>query len=250
MNILKKIFSHKKEDKPISLESVLVDMHSHLIPGVDDGSKTMIDTIELVEGLIGLGIKHIITTPHIMSDIYPNVGSKLREEGERVKEELKNRNLDVTFQAAAEYFLDDHFMDLISKNELLTFGDSYVLFELSFMQEPPNLQEAIFEMQSAGYKPILAHPERYIYYHNSFDIYENLHKQGVYLQLNLNSLTGQYSPHVKKMSERLIENQLISFLGSDCHHLGHIALSEQVLFNPHLKELISSDCLLNKTLIQ
>ena len=250
MSFLNKIFSRKKVEHSVCLESMFVDMHSHLIPGVDDGSNSMNDTILLIQGLRRLGIKHFITTPHIMRDIYPNVGSNLLAEGEKVKQELKNRGVDVTFQVAAEYYLDDHFMGLLSKRDLLTFGDNYVLFELSFMQEPPILQEAIFEMQSAGYKPILAHPERYLYYHNSFEVYENLHKQGVLLQLNLNSLAGQYSPHVKKTSEKLIESQLISFLGSDCHHLGHIALSEQVLSNPYLKDLISSDNLLNHTLIQ
>lgn len=250
MSFLNKIFNREKEEHPISLESILVDMHSHLIPGVDDGSKSMSDTILLIQGLSKLGIKHFITTPHIMSDIYPNVGSNLLAEGEKVRQELKNRGMDVTFQVAAEYYLDDHFMELLSKRDVLTFGDNYVLFELSFMQEPPLLQEAIFEMQSAGYKPVLAHPERYLYYYNSFEVYESLHKQGVLLQLNLNSLVGQYSPHVKKTSEKLIKHQLISFLGSDCHHLGQIELSKKVLSNPYLKDLIASDYLLNKALIQ
>ena len=248
MSWLKNLFNSTKELNPILLDSLKADMHSHLIPGVDDGAKDMDDSISLIRKLKFFGFSHFITTPHIMSDIYPNTKEGLTRSADELKEELARKNIDVTLELGAEYFLDQHFLDLIKKRELLTFSDNYLLFEMSFVDESPLLQECIFELQSAGIKPILAHPERYTYLHGKFEKYEELAEQGVHLQLNINSVTGHYSPQTAKVSEKLIENNLISYLGTDCHHQGHLELLNKAVRHPLIHKLIEKNLLLNKNL--
>lgn len=249
MSWLKSIFQKEKELSPISLEALETDMHSHLIAGVDDGAQTVDDSISLINSLVKFGFKNFITTPHIMSDLYPNTKSNLLRGLDILKEELENQNLQVNIQVSAEYYLDQHFMNLIAKKELMPFGDNYILFETGFMEKNPLLQECIFELQSAGYKPILAHPERYSYMHQTFDKYESLHEQGVLLQLNINSVTGHYGPHIKKTSEDLIKKGIVSILGTDCHHQGHIELMDQAVKSPVIHELINSGKLMNPYLV-
>ena len=120
---------------------------------------------------------------------------------------------------------------------------------MSFLEKSPQLQECVFELQSAGLTPILAHPERYSYLHNEFSLYESLVDQGVHLQLNINSVTGYYSPQVQKVSEKLIEKGLISFLGTDCHHEGHLNLMQQAIRHKGLQDLVASGKLMNQDLI-
>jgi len=246
---LKNIFSKDKEVIPADLSKVGVDMHSHLVPGVDDGSKSTEDSLELIRGLASLGYRKLITTPHIMSDLYPNDGKALKQKADALREVLLKENINVELECSAEYFLDDHFLELLRNGKLEPFSANYILFEMSFMEKSPLLQEAIFELQNAGYIPILAHPERYTYLHRTYDAYQSLVDQGVHLQLNINSVTGHYSPQVAEISEKLLKDDLISFLGSDCHHKGHLVLSESALFNNVLAEYVNDKSkLLNASL--
>ena len=252
MSFFKNLFSPAKKEKevePIDMSTVCVDIHSHLIPGIDDGAKDMEDAISLIEQLIRFGYRNIITTPHIYKEIYPNTSQIILEGEKKVQEELRKRNIDVHFKAAAEYFLDEHFMNLLKAKDILTWGQNYLLFELSFDSEPYYFKTATFEMQLAGYQPVLAHPERYLYWHEKFSNYENAVEKDIYLQLNINSLSGQYGPMVKKMSERLIDEGLVSFLGTDTHHMGHVNLWNIVSKNSHLKKLIESGKLKNPSLL-
>lgn len=250
MGFLNKLFRKKETLEPISLSAVKVDMHSHLIPGVDDGAKNMEDSLAIISEMRALGISHIITTPHIMSDLYPNTKEDLESRVLDLQQALILHKIDVTVQVSAEYYLDEHFLDLIRKKELMPFGDNYVLFEMGFVEKSPLLQKAIFELQSADYKPILAHPERYTYLHHSPEIYSELRDQGVHLQVNINSFTEHYSPQVKKIAEFLVDNELISFLGTDCHHLGHIELMKKALKSAKLHHLVAKKNLLNMELLK
>ncbi len=252
MSFFKKLFSSPKKEieiEPINMSAVALDMHSHLIPGIDDGAKDMEDAIHLIEQLVGFGYRYIITTPHIYRELYPNTAKIILEGRDHVREELKKRNISVQFDAAAEYFLDEHFMDLLKVNEILTWGGNHVLYELSFDSEPYYFKTATFQMQLAGYQPVLAHPERYLYWHDKFSNYESVVEKDILLQLNINSLSGQYGPMVKKMSEKLIDAGLISFLGTDTHHMGHVHLWNTVSKNPHLKKLVESGNLKNPGLV-
>ncbi len=252
-NFLNSMFQSKRESKqlvePLMLTAVQTDMHSHFLPGIDDGAPTLEDSIQLIKGMQSMGYKKLITTPHIYWDIYKNTSDIILNKLSIVKDEILRQGIEIEIEAAAEYFCDEHFEELIEKKDLLSFGNNkYVLLEISFMDENVNLQRALFNLRLAGYRPILAHPERYEYWHNNFEKYEKYFDQEILLQLNINSLTGHYGPGVKRISERLIDKGMIQFLGSDCHHNGHLNLMESARKSYHLKKLLDSGLLLNSIL--
>ena len=158
-----KWFSKKKEQKcePLNFSVLKTDIHSHFIPGIDDGSPDMETTIALIEKMQGLGFEKIITSPHVMSDFYQNSSKIILKGLADVRKELKEKNINMKIDAVAEYYIDYEFEQKIGKEKFLTFGDNYILVELSFMQAPRNLFEIIFKLQLEGYKVVLAHPERY-----------------------------------------------------------------------------------------
>lgn len=253
MSFLRNLFGTKKEEpeapvEPVDLSTVGVDMHSHLIPGIDDGAQTLEDSIALITKLHELGFTKLITTPHIFTDLYKNSPETILPGLALVREELKKRNIPVDLHAAAEYYLDEEFEKLVDDKKLLTFGNNYVLFELSFAEEPPQLHRAIFNMRLQGYRPVLAHPERYEYWNHNFKKYTDLHEKDVLLQLNVNCLTGHYGQQVKRVSEKMIDAGIVSFIGSDTHHVGHIQLLEAVRKSSHLRKLIESGKLKNASL--
>lgn len=233
---------------PVQLSQLGCDVHSHLIPNIDDGSKGIDDSINMITQLVELGYTKIITTPHIMGDSYKNTPEIILGGLEKVKTALKEAKIEVEISAAAEYYLDYDFEKKLDNEKLLTFGNNYLLFEVSYMNPPENLNNMIFKMITQGYKPVLAHPERYNFWHREFEMYESFIDKGVLLQMNINSLTGYYSMGTKKIAEQMIEKNMISFVGTDCHHTGHINLLKQVVYEKHLQLLIDSGKLLNKNL--
>ena len=248
MSFFKKIFTKESKLPPVDLSAIGVDFHSHLIPGIDDGSPDMESTIIMIQKFKEMGYKKIITTPHVMCDYYQNTPKKILKGLEDVKNELAKQHINIEIEAAAEYNLDDGLSKLIKEKNILTFGDGYVLFELPFMSEPPNLQEIIFDFQMAGYKPILAHPERYGFWYRNFEKYEELKARGVLMQLNLLSLTGHYSPDTKKVAEKMIAANLIDGIGTDCHRIEHLLQFEDNLTLKYLHQVVEKEDLLNKKL--
>lgn len=225
------------------------DMHSHLIPGIDDGAQTIEDSIELITRMQQLGYNKIVTTPHIKVDSYPNTPGIILNGLAEVKEALVDRGIDMQIHAAAEYFIDDHFMQLLDSEQLLTVYKNEVLVEISFMFEPVQLNEIIFKLTSKGYQPIMAHPERYAYYHNDLSKYEELKNRGCYLQMNLNSIGGYYGKPVKQVAEKLFSMGLYDYVGSDMHHVKHADVTESITRKPDVMALLQSKPLRN-TLIQ
>lgn len=223
-------------------------MHSHLIPGIDDGSKNIDESLAMLGRFQEMGFKKVITTPHVMVDFYKNTSEIILGGLQTVREAAKKVGLTIEIDAAAEYYHDSHLKDLVTRKSVLTFGQNHVLFELSFIDEPPGIKETIFEMTIAGYKPILAHVERYPYYLGQWDKIEDYKTRGVLLQLNINSLSGHYGPAVKKMAEQLIDRDWIDVLGSDCHHLGHLEMMETLRTNPYLHKVAFRPDLLNRVL--
>lgn len=248
MGLFGNIFKKKQEYPPAELSVLKTDVHSHFIPGIDDGAATMEDSISLIRGMQELGYTKLITTPHIMSDFYKNTPDIIMSGLEDLREACKKEGIAIEIDAAAEYYIDYEFLAGIKDKKLLTFGRNYVLVEISFVSEPPMLGEVVFDLLTSGYQPVLAHTERYMHWHHNFNRFEELRSRGVLLQLNINSLTGYYSPDVKKMSEQLIDAGMISFLGSDCHHQSHIGLMNSCLKEPYLHKLLESGNLLNSTL--
>ncbi len=250
MGLLAKIF---KKSGPVVLDkcdlSVLgTDVHSHLIPGIDDGVKTLQESIEVIKAFANRGYKKLVTTPHIMSDFYRNTPEIILGGLEQVRKEIKAQGIPIELDAAAEYNIDHEFEAKIDAGKLLTFGGNYILVEMPFMQEPPNLAVCIFKLMTAGLKPVLAHVERYTFWHNDYQKIIEQKDKGVLLQLNINSLTGAYGPGVSKMAKRLIEDDLIDLVGSDCHKIEHMHFIDQARTTPQLHNLIEKKDLLNKML--
>jgi len=249
MGLISKLFSKSTKTKiPADLSVLQTDFHSHFIPGIDDGAKTIEESVNLIRGISEFGYKKAITTPHIMGDFYQNTPEIINSGMEKVKQAVKDAGIEIELEAAAEYYLDYEFESKIASKNLLTFGNNYVLFEVSYLNAPDSLADIIFKLQTSGYKPILAHPERYPFWYHSFEKYEELKDKGVLLQLNINSLTGHYSPMTKKIAERLIDKNMIDFLGSDCHHEGHLQLMKKALYEKSLHKLLESGMLKNATL--
>lgn len=248
MNFLKKLFTKRETFPPADLSVLEIDLHSHFIPGIDDGAATMEQSVELLRTFQDIGYRKVITSPHVMSDFYRNTPEIILSGLEDVRKAIAAEGLTIEIEAAAEYYTDLGFEELIEQKNLLTFGDNYVLFELPFISEPPILKKVVFEMQMNGYKPVLAHPERYSFWYKNFENFQDIRDRGVLFQLNINSLTGHYSPETKKIAERLIKEGMIEFLGSDCHNMNHAGLMQRALREPGLHELLNSGKLLNSTL--
>lgn len=241
--------SSKSEQVSIDFSNLSVDLHSHLIPAIDDGSKSVEDSIALIKGLMNMGFHKIITTPHIMSDYYRNTPDIINRGRDLVREALLKENIDIPFEAAAEYYYDEYFIDILKKNQkLLTINNEYLLFELSYLTKPSGVREIIFEMQMKGYKPLLAHPERYPFL--SLADYLEYKQAGCLFQMNVLSLTGHYGSNALHQAELLIENNLIDFVATDLHHMQHIRLiNKNAAHTEKLFELISFHDLKNKTLL-
>lgn len=199
-----------------------VDIHSHLLPGIDDGSTDNENTLFLVNSLRDYGFSQFITTPHVITGVWNNTREGiLGREGE-TKNYLESKGIGQPFKAAAEYMMDDTFYKLMKTEELLTIKDNYVLVEMSYINPPRQLYEILYELQIAGYKPVLAHPERYNFYHQKFEEYNKLKKAGCLFQINLLSVTGYYGKPVLDISRKLLDSNMIDFTGSDTHHERHI----------------------------
>jgi protein-tyrosine phosphatase len=206
------------------------DIHSHLLPGIDDGAKSIEDTVFLVTELTKIGMSRFITTPHVMNNVWNNTKPGIEAKLQQTVGELKAKNVNYTINAAAEYLLEDNFVKLFQSEKLLTLKDEYVLVEMSYINPPIQLYQILFELQLEGYKPILAHPERYGFYHNNFEEYNKLRNAGCLFQLNLLSTVGYYGLAAAKVAETLLKKGLIDFTGSDVHHQNHIkAFSKKII---------------------
>lgn len=220
-------FLKRKQEviEDLDLSWLGADMHSHLIPGIDDGSKSMEESLNLLRSLEGYGLKKVITTPHIMSEYYRNTPEIIRLGLEDLRKAAKQENISLEIDAAAEYYMDEIFLDKVKAGEeLLTFGDKFILVETGFINKPQMLLDIIFNLEMAGYQPVLAHPERYQYLIADKKLQEELIDRKLIFQVNLLSLTGFYSKQVKDFGEMLIERGVVSFLGTDCHNSRYIEM--------------------------
>ncbi len=208
---------------------IYTDIHSHLLPAIDDGAKTYEESIALIKRFVALGYKKIITTPHIMSDYYRNTPEIIHSKLQKLRNKIKEQHIDIEIDAAAEYYMDEWFINQVNTQKpLLTFGDRFLLVETSFMSKPYLFFDTLFKLQAQGYKPILAHPERYTYLQNDFELVESIHQKKILLQINLNSLDGYYGKTAQKLAEKLIDRAMIQFAGSDCHGNRHLDSLQKV----------------------
>lgn len=228
--------SEEKREITFDYSSIVVDMHSHVLPGIDDGAQTVQDSIDLVKRMMAVGIKKIIATPHIMADYYKNTAETINGALEILKAKLVEENIDIIIEAAAEHYFDESFESRVDESRLMIMGDNYVLFEFSFISPPPNVVPMIKRLIGLGYRPILAHPERYPYM--DVEQLQMFRGQGLLLQLNTISLTGYYGKEAKKMAEGLVDAQLVDFISSDMHHLRHAEAFKNALKMPYLEKVM------------
>lgn len=240
----------KKESELLNFSVLGSDMHAHLLPAIDDGAGDMDAALNMIKGLQELGFRKFIATPHIMPEVFDNTPELIRE-----KQQLLNTSalpmLGTEVAAAAEYYIDGGFAERVRNGEkLLTFGDNYVLVEVSMMTKEKFLEEALFEMRLQGYKPVLAHVERYPYMfeHNKLEQYERLRDADVLLQVNLRSFTGNYGEIQKRIARALTDAGLVNFLGTDLHNTAQLPIVKQSMSDPHVQQLLRSGRLMNSQL--
>lgn len=207
------------------------DWHSHILPGVDDGVRTVEEALEILRLYEELGVKAVWLTPHIMEDI-PNTTAHLRE---RFAELQATYTGPITLHLAAENMLDNLFEERLEKNDLLPLGENgdHLLVETSYFSPPMGLSNILLRIKAKGYYPVLAHPERYVYMGESD--YQHLKDIGVKFQLNLFALIGSYGLTVKKKAEWLLKNNLYDLIGSDTHCL---TILEETIY---MEKLLQTD---------
>jgi tyrosine-protein phosphatase YwqE len=214
-----------------------IDIHSHILPGIDDGAENLKQTSELLNRLNKIGFSKCIVTPHTLPEIWENTTEGIKETFESTKLQLEKPLNNMLLHAASEYMINDAFLQRLQTEPLLTLKDNYVLIEMSYMNPPLALKEIIFEIQLKGYQPLLAHPERYFFYHTNTKMYETLKKLEVQFQLNLLSSVGYHGSSVAKTAEFLLKENFIDFVGSDVHHLKHITAFENKIIIKSEKQL-------------
>lgn len=205
------------------------DMHNHILFGIDDGSKTIENSIVMAKKFVDLGYSKIIATPHVMTNYYENTPEIVSEKKDLLNEAFKSNGIPLSIEFAAEYYIDEYFLDKVKNREpLMKFNNEFVLVETSFLNMPIFFTELVFDLRTQGYTPIFAHPERYVYLQNNYEQIEKILETGIKFQINLLSLLGYYSPNAKKLAQWLIQNGHYSFLGTDAHSINHLELTTEV----------------------
>lgn len=219
-SFFKKKEAHGLSAAPTDFSFLGADMHSHFVPGIDDGSPDMETSLLLIRRLKELGYSKLITTPHIQLEFFDNNREKITTHFYRLQHFINDQRLGIALDIAAEYYLDNFFLNAVLPDGLLPFGDNYVLVEVNMAGWPRQISDMIFSIQSAGFKPVLAHPERYLF-EDDIKVYESWKSKGMFFQMNILSVTGYYGNSVKGLAERYMQAGLYDFCGTDTHHPRH-----------------------------
>lgn len=226
----------KKKSKPETI-CFHTDIHCHLVPGIDDGQKEPAPAAELVERELEWGVKRIFATPHVTQDTFENTPETIEPAFTRLKKAVEERGVDIELHHSAEYRIDNFFQRQLKAGNIKPYPGNYLLVENSFVQEAWNFDQLMFDLRLQGYKPVLAHPERYAYYFNNGNRYRQIRDSGILFQINLLSLAGFYNKEVKKVAESLVEKGLVDFIGTDMHHVRHAEAIENYLSSREYRRL-------------
>ncbi len=239
-------FWKKNSETCFDFSQLGADMHSHLIPGIDDGAPDMETSLQLIRGLKELGYKKLITTPHIMWDMYKNTREDILKRLVELQKKITEEKIDIIIEAGAEYFMDDYFKNLVeSKEQLLTIKDNLVLVEFSLASEPIDLKEILFEMQLQGYQPVIAHPERYSYNERNHEFFADMKSSGYWFQLNILSLAGAYGKSAQVLARSFIKNNFYELVGTDLHNPLQLRMLKDSGFGSELNRLLESGKIIN-----
>ena len=217
------------------------DIHSHILPGIDDGSPDVETSLELLRGIYALGITKTVATPHIIGDMYRNTPDTINAALSTLKTAVAATGMNIEISAAAEYMLDDYFLKLLNDDApLLCIYKNIILTEQSYASASGNLHEMAFEIMKKGYRPIMAHPERYYYYHDNYAEYSRLKDMGFLLQVNVLSLIGYYGKHAAKAARYIMDHGMADLVGTDMHHTRHLAALQKrenlTIFRKHMEK--------------
>mgnify|MGYP000459528470 CR=1 FL=1 len=230
-------FSRKKY--LVDLLEGFVDMHNHLLPGIDDGAKNVDESVHLIQGFSEFGVKNFIATPHIMHNYYDNNPETIQKALSLLQQELKRNELsDISITAAAEHMIDSNFETILSQNTVMPMQKDHLLIEMSYLQRPINFDESIIAIAHHRFFPILAHPERYNFLHGRKKKYGKLKQRGILFQLNMLSLSEFYNKEVQKVAFKLLEEGMIDFIGSDVHNLDQLNSLKKITLNKKTKAML------------
>jgi protein-tyrosine phosphatase len=219
-----------------------IEMHCHILPGVDDGLAQPDESLECLRRMAQWGIRQVIATPHISQDLHPNTSDDLRRRADDLRQRIEAEGLPITFSVAAEYMLDELFVARLKADDLLSFGaERYVLIETGWAVLPRQLSHWLFQLQVQGYRPILAHPERYRYFRPRPEALGQLREQGCLLQLNSMSLVGRYGDEARRTAQYLIRQGWVDMVSSDLHRVADLELVEAALRTDEYQKLYKSD---------
>jgi tyrosine-protein phosphatase YwqE len=224
-------------------------MHSHLLPGIDDGAATVEESVALIRGLMDLGFTRLYATPHVYREYYPNTPQTIGAALEVLREALDREGLDIAVEAAAEYYVDEFFEELVPGGDLLTLPGRRVLIEMSFFAPYPRLHQVLFDLCTRGYRPVLAHPERYPYFARRLDALEDLRDRGCSFQVNLPAFAGAYGGAVRDTAFRLLEKGWVDFVGTDLHNRRQVEVLKKMAHNPKLQRALNRGEFSNNLLV-
>jgi protein-tyrosine phosphatase len=238
--------TQKTHSPKISL--LTVDIHSHILPNLDNGPGTIEESIGLLRVMAADGIRKIITTPHIMGDFYRNSYDTIHVAKEQLAREVQKRSIPISIEVAAEYYIDVSLVVLLeNQSPLLTFGGKYLLFETSVVNMPSFLIETLKQIQNRGLVPVMAHPERYHYLQQDRKLIHQLRDMGVLFQVNISSLQSSHQL-TKEMAEYLVVHKLVDFIGSNTHNRHEWAATRQAMQSKYYQMVLDSG-VLNETLL-
>lgn len=225
------------------------DLHSHVLPGMDDGSPSLNETLKMLREMERIGYRKIITTPHVISALYPNTKEQILGQLYHLRDLIRQEGIQLEVEATGEYHLDYEFLGKVQGGEVIPFGNNnYLLIELPFQKPAFSFDEILYQVQLLDYKPVIAHPERYSWLMGKMKLYEGLKNRGMLFQINLNSLSGLYGYPSKFAANQLIDAGMIEFAGTDAHHTGQLLELSKILNNRHFIKLLQSNKLCNSLL--
>lgn len=224
-----------KKNKVTDISWLGVDMHSHILPGIDDGSPDVATSVRFVKSLTELGFEQLIATPHILKELYPNTPESIAKAKQNLQTALNQANIITKLGAGAEYMVDQ---DFTLDGHLCTLDQKHLFIEMSYLSESPRISQTIFDIEIKGYRPVLAHPERYTFYFKDKSRLKRFKEKGCLLQLNLLSVLGYYGKDVKHLAELLLKEKMYDFAGTDLHHDKHLNTLTEAVQSGRLYDLI------------
>ena len=227
-----------KKQYLVDLLEGFVDIHNHILPGIDDGAENAENALLLLKEMEQLGFKKCIATPHIMHNYHENTPKTIHNAYEVLQNKINKENSLPRLAYAAEHMIDDNFEHILANGETLTLGENHLLIEMSYLQPSINFDNAVNEIIKKQLFPVLAHPERYLYFHKNLNIYKSFVGRGIQLQLNLLSLKGYYGKEIQKIANYRLEENLMSYLGTDTHHTRHLKALKETYLSRKQKDLL------------